>query len=70
MMREVKILKNKKLYEGALEVLRIGNEAVLKAKEENKKFGIPEFFYKNGVIYYELESGELTTIKPKILQDS
>jgi hypothetical protein len=41
----------------------------MKAKEENKRLGIPEFFSKNGVIYYVLENGEITTKRPKILED-
>jgi hypothetical protein len=51
------------------ELTKIGNQAVMKAKQENKQHGIPEFFYKNGVIYFEKENGKLTTEKPKIFQD-
>lgn len=49
------------------EIKRIANQAVMQAKAENKRFGIPEFFSKNGVIYYVLENGELTTERPTIL---
>ncbi|MCB0518615.1 MAG: hypothetical protein H6577_23310 [Lewinellaceae bacterium] len=68
-MKQVKKLNDPGLYQKALEIVRIGNEAVMKAKEENKQYGIPEFFYKNGVIYFVKENGELTTEKPKIFQD-
>jgi hypothetical protein len=40
----------------------------MQAKAENKRLGIPEFFSKNGVIYYVLENGELTTERPEILK--
>ena len=67
-MSEVKKLKNEGIYDWLREVVKIGNEAVMKAKEENKRLGIPEFFSKNGVIYYILENGEITTEKPRIFQ--
>lgn len=68
MIKEVLRINDDSLYIEMREIERIGNEAIMKAKEENKRYGIPEFFYKNGVIYYQLENGELTTQKPKILQ--
>ncbi|MEM6321245.1 MAG: hypothetical protein AAF960_26545 [Bacteroidota bacterium] len=49
-------------------MLRIANEAVQKAKSENRKFGLPEVFCKNGKIYYLLPDGEITTQKPTILK--
>lgn len=69
MIRDVKKIDDDSLYLEIREFERIGNEAVMKAKEENKRFGIPEFFSKNGVIYYVLENGELTTERPDILKD-
>ncbi|HFA51655.1 MAG TPA: hypothetical protein ENJ95_21790, partial [Bacteroidetes bacterium] len=66
---KVKKLKNENIHIWIADVIRIGNEAVMKAKEENKKLGIPEFFYKNGKIYYILESGEITTEKPEIFKN-
>ncbi len=68
-MKVVNRIENEGLYELMREVVRIGNQAVMKAKEENKRYGIPDFFSKNGIIYYVLENGELTTKKPKILED-
>ena len=69
MIRDVKKIDDDSLYLEIREFERIGNEAVMKAKEENKRFGIPEFFSKNGVIYYVLENGEITTERPDILKD-
>jgi len=67
-LREVEQLKDIELYIKARNIVRIGNYAVQKAKEENRKLGIPEFFWKNGRIYYVLENGELTTEVPEILR--
>ena len=47
---------------------RIGNIAVEKAKLENMKYGIPEFFGKNGYVYYLNEKGEVTMEVPEILK--
>ena len=60
-MTIVNRIENEGLYKLMRDVVRIGNQAVMKAIEENKRFGIPEFFSKNGVIYYVLENGEITT---------
>jgi len=67
-MREVNKLKDSELYLALRDIITIGNKAVKNAKEENKRYGIPEFFWKNGKIYYLLDNGELTTIKPDILK--
>lgn len=65
-MKQVDKLENTQLYLDLRDIIRIGNKAVAKAKTENKKFGIPEFFVKNGIIYYILETGEITTEKPEV----
>ena len=46
------------------EMLRIGNRAVKKAQEENRKKGIPNVYDFNGHLYYELPNGELTKEYP------
>ena len=51
-------------YREAIEIQRIGNRAVRKAQEENRKLGIPNVYSHNGTIYYELPNGELTTNDP------
>lgn len=66
-MKEVQKLKNEKLYIDLVNIIRIANKAVKKAKEENKKFGIPDTFWKKGNLYYVLKSGEITMIPPPIM---
>lgn len=51
-------------YKQARELLRIGNRAVKKAQEENRKKGIPNVYDINGHLYYELPNGELTKEDP------
>jgi len=63
---EVDKLDDIKIYQDAFEIQRIGNEAVRRALEENRRKGIPIVFSINGVIYYELPSGEITTRSPFI----
>ena len=53
-----------KTHKWAREMLRIGNRAVKKAQEENRKKGIPNVYDFNGHLYYELPNGELTTKDP------
>ena len=52
------------IYKKAREFLRIGNRAVIKAQEENRKKGIPNVYDINGHLYYELPNGELTKEDP------
>ena len=52
------------IYKQTLELLRIGNRAVKRAQEENRKKGIPNVYDINGHRYYELPNGELTTEDP------
>lgn len=42
-------------YKNALEYLRIGNEAVHEAQEENRKKGIPNWYSINGFIISDQE---------------
>ncbi len=51
-------------YKRAREMLRIGNRAVKRAQEENRKKGIPNVYDINGHLYYELPNGELTREYP------
>ena len=60
-MRKELSLEN---YQQARELLRIGNRAVKKAQEENRKNGIPNVYDINGHLYYELPNGELTKEDP------
>ena len=67
-MKEVNKINDPKLYLELRDIMKIANEAVKKAKDENKQFGIPEYFWKNGKIYYLLDNGEITTETPEILK--
>lgn len=51
-------------YKRMHDFLRIGNRAVKKAQEENRKKGIPNVYSYHGHIYYELPNGELTKEDP------
>ncbi len=51
-------------YTRMYDFLRIGNRAVKKAQEENRKKGIPNVYSYNGHLYYELPNGELTKENP------
>ena len=42
-------------------ITRIGNRAVKKAQEENRRKGIPNVYFINGKIVFELPNGQLTT---------
>ncbi len=53
-----------KAYKQTCEFLRIGNRAVKRAQEENRKKGIPNVYSYKGHIYYELPNGELTKEDP------
>ena len=55
---------NLEAYKQTREFLRIGNRAVKKAQEENRKKGIPNVYSYNGHIYYEMPNGELTKEDP------
>ena len=51
----------------AAELTRLGNRGVRKAQEENRRMGLPNVYSKNGEIYYQLPSGEITTKRPSSL---
>ena len=55
---------NLDIYKQARVFLRLGNRAVKRAQEENRKKGIPNVYSFNGHIYYELPNGELTREDP------
>lgn len=58
------------IFEFTAELTKIGNRAVRKAQEENRKLGIPNVYAKRGHIYYQLPDGTITTEKPKELASS
>ncbi len=58
---------NIETYIKGIEIKRIGNRAVRKAQEENRRKGIPNVYSRNGKLYYELPDGELTREDPLAL---
>ena len=67
-MKEVKRLKDEQRYVELTNLIRIGNTAIKQAKEENKNFGIPETFCREGKVYYALQNGEITLVRPDIMK--
>lgn len=51
-------------YEFLVEMLRIGNRAVKKAQDRNRKKGIANVYAKNGKPIFELPNGKITTVSP------
>ena len=47
-------------------ILIIGNRAVKKAQKENLEKGIPNVYCKDGVLYFQLPDGTITTEIPEI----
>ena len=45
----------------SLEILKLGNKAIKKVQESNRKNGIPNVYCINGKIVFELPNGELST---------
>ena len=56
----------KESYESLIEITRIGNRAVKKAQEENRKKGPPSVYSKNKKLYYELPDGTMTMKNPLV----
>jgi len=52
------------LYQEAFNIQELGNKAVKKALKENEELKIPSVFSKEGVIYYKLPTGEVTSVNP------
>jgi len=46
------------------EIVRIGRRAVRKAQEDSRRRGVPNVYSINGLLHYELPSGELTRTDP------
>ena len=51
-------------YTKIYELVRIGSRAVVVAQEESRRLGVPNVYSINGILHYELSSGELTTLDP------
>jgi len=59
-----KIVRRLQILLKAAEFSRIGNMAVKEAQERNRKLGLPNVFFRNGTIYYELPDGRITRKDP------
>jgi len=62
-MNMVKLLSIE-TYRQSSEFQRIGNRAVRKAQEENRRHKVPNVYAHNGTLYYELPNGRLTMVDP------
>ena len=51
-------------YAAIDEIVRIGNRAVAKAQENNRRLGVPNVYAINGRLYYETSTGELSASDP------
>ncbi|MCD6193705.1 MAG: hypothetical protein J7L26_09585 [Candidatus Aminicenantes bacterium] len=60
--------KNISIYREIVEALTIFIQAVRKAQKENTELGLPNIYYENGRIIYQLPDGTITTKTPEILK--
>lgn len=51
------------IFELTAEITKVGNRAVHKAQEENRKQGIPSVYAKRGAIYYQFPNGTVSSSK-------
>ncbi|MGJ4747817.1 hypothetical protein ACQV5M_15765 [Leptospira sp. SA-E8] len=58
-------LKKKAYQEEAEEFTRIFENAIQKAQAENRKFGLPDVFSKNGEVYFRLPDGKIVYERPQ-----
>lgn len=61
-------MRDIQFYQMRDKILKIGKEAVKKAQREGLKQGIPNVYSRNGQLYYELTSHEITIDTPKEYQ--
>ncbi len=50
---------SQKTYEQAADVVRVGNNAVRKAQEENHRLGLPNVYSRNGKLIFEMPDGQI-----------
>ena len=51
-------------YDHSFQMLKVGNRAVKKAQEENRRAGLPSVYSKNKKLYFELPDGTITMKNP------
>jgi len=61
---EIKKFDDLSLYLKGFEIESIGNQAIKRIQEENRKKGIPLVYSVDGKVYYELADGTVTTNSP------
>lgn len=45
-------------------IIKIGNKAVSEAQKNNLENGVPNVYWKNGTLYYQLPNGDITMEDP------
>ncbi len=58
-MKNSKTKISSETYRRMAEIVRIGNRAVRQAQEENHRLGLPNIYWRNGKIIYEMPNGEI-----------
>ncbi|REJ72455.1 MAG: hypothetical protein DWQ34_00415 [Planctomycetota bacterium] len=58
-------IENSEVRRKADEFLRIFRSAVRKAQAKNRRLGVPNVYWLNGVRYFELPNGELSRTAPE-----
>jgi hypothetical protein len=48
-----------KTYQQTMEIVRIGNKAVRRAQEENRRLGLPNIYSRNNKLIYEMPDGTI-----------
>ena len=67
-MSDKPVLKAKMLSPETLEMVRIMQEAAAAAAAENKAYGLPELYWRDGQVVYVLPDGTETTEQPDSLK--
>lgn len=61
---QVKSMKGIRKNGGTMELDKIMSDAVKATIRENRAYGIPNVFSRNGQMYFELPNGDITTENP------
>lgn len=64
-LNEKKTKISLKTYQQTMEVVRIGNKAVRRAQEENRRLGLPNVYSRNNKLIYEMPDGKIVIKEPK-----
>lgn len=61
---EIQEFDNIEMYKWSAEMNTIGANAARAAIEENKRLGVPSSFESDGVAYFQMPDGSITTENP------